>query len=46
MMLEGISSTGKGYREASALIQDEIHRLWRWLVELHDQGRPRVATLP
>ena len=31
MRFEGIPRTGKGYREGSALIQDEIHRLWRWL---------------
>ena len=37
---------GKGYREGSALIQEEIHRLWRWLGGLHEHGRPddRHAT--
>ena len=37
---------GKGYREASALIGEEISRLWHWLVEMHELGRPRVATPP
>ena len=46
MRFEGIPRTGKGYREGSALIQDEIHRLWRWLGGLHENGRPDVATPP
>lgn len=40
MRLEGIPKGGKGYKEASALVQAEIRRLWEWLVELHEQGRP------
>ena len=31
----------KGYREASAEIEREIHRLWSWLRDLHAAGRPR-----
>jgi 1-acyl-sn-glycerol-3-phosphate acyltransferase len=46
MTFEGLPRSGKGYREASALIQNEIHGLWRWLVELHEAGRPAVATPP
>jgi 1-acyl-sn-glycerol-3-phosphate acyltransferase len=47
MTFEGLPKGGKGYREASALIQEEIHRLWRWLVELHEADkRPAVATPP
>jgi 1-acyl-sn-glycerol-3-phosphate acyltransferase len=47
MRFEGIPRSGKGYREGSALIQEEIHRLWRWLGELHEQGRrPATATPP
>ena len=47
MRFEGLPKGGKGYREASAAIQEEIHRLWRWLVELHEAGeRPAVATPP
>lgn len=39
--------SGKGYREASAVIQDELHKLWRFLVEMHKLGRrPTVATPP
>ena len=46
MRFEGIPRTGRGYREGSALIQDEIHRLWRWLGGLHENGRPDYATPP
>jgi len=46
MTFEGIARSGKGYREASLLIQEEIHRLWRWLGGIHEQGRPENVTLP
>jgi 1-acyl-sn-glycerol-3-phosphate acyltransferase len=47
MRFEGLPKGGKGYREASAMIQDEIHRLWGWLVELHEADkRPAVAAPP
>jgi 1-acyl-sn-glycerol-3-phosphate acyltransferase len=36
---------GKGYREASAIVQREIRRLFDFLVEMHEQGRPN-ATPP
>jgi len=46
MRFDGLPRGGKGYREASTLIQDEIHRLWQFLVEMHELGRPAVATPP
>ena len=46
MTFEGLPRSGKGYKEASRLIQDEIHRLWRFLVDLHELGRPAVAVPP
>ena len=46
MTFDGLPRSGKGYREASALIQDEIHKLWRFLVEMHEIGRPKTATPP
>jgi 1-acyl-sn-glycerol-3-phosphate acyltransferase len=46
MRFDGLPRSGKGYREASALIQDEIYGLWRFLVEMHEAGRPAVATPP
>ena len=44
--LAGLPKSGKGYREASAEIERELHRLWRFLVEMHEAGRPAVAPLP
>jgi hypothetical protein len=46
MRFEGLARSGKGYREASGLIQEEIHRLWQFLVEMHELGRPATATPP
>jgi 1-acyl-sn-glycerol-3-phosphate acyltransferase len=46
MRFEGLPRSGKGYREASRLIQEEIHRLWQFLVEMHALGRPKSATPP
>lgn len=46
MSFDGLPSGGRGYREASAQIQAEILRLWEWLVEQHELGRPRGAVPP
>jgi 1-acyl-sn-glycerol-3-phosphate acyltransferase len=46
MRFEGLPSGSKGYREASALIEAEMRRLWAWLVDLHAAGRPKDVTLP
>jgi len=43
---EGLPRGGKGYREASHEIERRIRRLWDWLVEVHEHGRPRHATPP
>jgi 1-acyl-sn-glycerol-3-phosphate acyltransferase len=43
---EGLPRGAKGYREASHEIQQEIRRLWEWLRDLHEAGRPRHATPP
>ena len=43
---EGLPRGAKGYREASAEIERELHRLWAWLRDLHDAGRPRDAVPP
>ena len=40
LILDGLPKGGKGYKEASVLVQDEIRRLWDWLVDLHRLGRP------
>ena len=36
----------QGYRAGSAEIQRELRRLWEFLVEMHEVGRPRVAVPP
>jgi 1-acyl-sn-glycerol-3-phosphate acyltransferase len=46
MRFDGLPRNGRGYREASAEIERELHRLWAWLKEIHELGRPRVATPP
>jgi 1-acyl-sn-glycerol-3-phosphate acyltransferase len=46
LRFEGLPKGAKGYREASAEIERELNRLWRWLRDLHDAGRPRDAVPP
>ena len=46
MRFAGLPRGGKGYREASQQIEDELHRLWSWLRDLHEAGRPRSAVPP
>ena len=46
LSFDGLPANGKGYREASAEIEREIHGLWRFLVDAHTLGRPRHATPP
>ncbi|HEY1369721.1 MAG TPA: lysophospholipid acyltransferase family protein [Gaiellaceae bacterium] len=46
MRFDGLPRGGRGYREASAEIERELHRLWHWLVDVHELGRPALATPP
>jgi hypothetical protein len=46
MTFEGLPRGGKGYREASREIEREIQKLWLWLVDVHELGRPRDAAPP
>ena len=46
MRFEGLPPGAKGYREASAQIEAELHKLWAWLRDLHEAGRPRDARPP
>jgi 1-acyl-sn-glycerol-3-phosphate acyltransferase len=46
LAFDGLPANAKGYREASAEIQREIHGLWRFLVDAHALGRPRHASPP
>ena len=40
LLFDGLPKGGKGYKEASAHVQAEIRRLWEWLVDQHERGRP------
>jgi hypothetical protein len=40
MRFAELPRNGRGYKQATAEIQDEILRLWRFLVEMHELGRP------
>jgi 1-acyl-sn-glycerol-3-phosphate acyltransferase len=44
--LADLPRNSRGYREGAAAIQNEIRRLWEFLVHTHEVGRPRVATPP
>lgn len=44
--LSGHPRNSQGYRAGSAEIQQELRRLWEFLVATHEQGRPRVAVPP
>jgi len=46
LSFDGLPRGGKGYREASVEIEREIRRLWEWLGQVHELGRPRDATPP
>ena len=46
MRFDGLPRGAKGYREASAEIEQELRRLWAWLRDLHEAGRPREAVPP
>jgi 1-acyl-sn-glycerol-3-phosphate acyltransferase len=46
MRFDGLPRGGKGYREASELIEQELHRLWAWLRDLHELGRRPDHAVP
>jgi 1-acyl-sn-glycerol-3-phosphate acyltransferase len=46
LRLDELPRNAKGYREASSRIEEEIRRLWEWLVDVHAAGRPRHLTPP
>jgi 1-acyl-sn-glycerol-3-phosphate acyltransferase len=46
MRFDGLPRNAKGYRAASVEIQDEIRKLWDFLVEVHRLGRPKTAVPP
>jgi 1-acyl-sn-glycerol-3-phosphate acyltransferase len=46
MDFSDLPAGGKGYKQATAAIEAELHRLWTWLGEIEQQGRPRKASVP
>jgi 1-acyl-sn-glycerol-3-phosphate acyltransferase len=40
---EGLPKGGKGYKEASAVLQTKIHGLFDFLVDMHSLGRPEAV---
>jgi 1-acyl-sn-glycerol-3-phosphate acyltransferase len=46
LRFNGFARGGKGYRAASEEIEKEIRRLWEWLRDLPEAGRPRHAVPP
>jgi len=46
MRFDTLPKNGRGYKEATAEIEREIHRLFDWLADLHARGRPKHATPP
>jgi 1-acyl-sn-glycerol-3-phosphate acyltransferase len=46
LRFDGLPRNGRGYKEASRVLEGEIRRLWEWLVEVHELGRPARALPP
>jgi len=42
----GRPKNGRAYKEATAEIEANVHRLFDWLADLHAKGRPKGATPP
>jgi 1-acyl-sn-glycerol-3-phosphate acyltransferase len=42
----GLPKNGRGYREATDVIERTIHHLFDWLAEIHAAGRPKDVTPP
>ena len=46
MRFDALPRNAKGYREASHEIGRELRRLWEFLVQMHELGRPQAALPP
>ena len=46
LRFDGLARGGRAYREVSVEIERAIRRLWEFLVEMHELGRPRHAIPP
>jgi 1-acyl-sn-glycerol-3-phosphate acyltransferase len=46
MRFEGLPRGSKGYKEATAEIEQRLHALFDWLAEVHAKGRPKGLVPP
>jgi 1-acyl-sn-glycerol-3-phosphate acyltransferase len=46
LRFEGLPKNGRGYKEATAEIQQRIHTLFEWLEDVHRRGRPQGLEPP
>jgi 1-acyl-sn-glycerol-3-phosphate acyltransferase len=46
MRFDALPRNARGYREASREIEQELHRLWAWLRDLHELGRRPDHAVP
>ncbi|HZQ02395.1 MAG TPA: lysophospholipid acyltransferase family protein [Gaiellaceae bacterium] len=46
MRFDGLAKNGRGYKEATAEIEQRIRALFDWLADVHARGRPRGETPP
>ena len=46
LRFDGLPKGGKGYKEATAEIEQRIHTLFDWLADVHAQGRPKGLVPP
>jgi len=43
---DDLPKNGRGYKQATAEIEQRIRVLWEWLADVHARGRPRGETPP
>ena len=46
LRFDDLPKNGRGYKEGTAEIEREIHRLFDWLAEVHAKGRPKGLVPP
>jgi len=46
MDMSGYPKNGRGYKEATAELEQRIHGLFDWLADVHARGRPKGLTPP
>jgi 1-acyl-sn-glycerol-3-phosphate acyltransferase len=46
LRFDGMPKNGRGYKEATAVIEQRIHGLFDWLEDVHRRGRPKGLVPP